>query len=182
MEKEKINKKTKILKVVVIIFLLLILTFIVFFVYKSIFRKGTSEIFIDYVVATDELIEKYYGKKYIKELEKNREKEEKEMLSKYYEPESTATNIVKNGSRIFQTDIDEFLVQVVPYEDIPITKSGENFYLDLIDIYYNQPITEKDKYYIAQRLKVFFDNLIRKNGYEDLKTKIEDILKENDLL
>ena len=163
MEKEKTNKKTKILKVVVIIFLLLILAIIVFFKYKNIFGNASNKVLIDYVVATDELMEKYYGKKYIKELEKNREKEEKEILSKYYEPESTATNIVENGSSIFQTDINEFLVQVVPDEDIPIRKSEETFYLDLIDIYNNQPITEKDKYYIAQRLKVFYDNLIRKN-------------------
>ena len=182
MEKEKTNKKTKILKVVVIIFLLLILAMIVSFKYKNIFGNAANKVLIDYVVATDELMEKYYGKKYIKELEKNREKEEKEILSKYYEPESTATNIVENGSSIFQTDINEFLVQVVPDEDIPIRKSEETFYLDLIDIYNNQPITEKDKYYIAQRLKVFYDNLIRKNGYEDLKTKIEPILKENGLL
>lgn len=182
MEKEKTNKKTKILKVVVIIFLLLILAIIVFFKYKNIFGNASNKVLIDYVVATDELMEKYYGKKYIKELEKNREKEEKEILSKYYEPESTAINIVENGSSIFQTDINEFLVQVVPDEDIPIRKSEETFYLDLIDIYNNQPITEKDKYYIAQRLKVFYDNLIRKNGYEDLKTKIEPILKENGLL
>lgn len=182
MEKEKTNKKTKILKVVVIIFLLLILAIIVFFKYKNIFGNASNKVLIDYVVATDELMEKYYGKKYVKELEENREKEEKEILSKYYEPESTATNIVENGSTIFQTDINEFLVQVVPDEDIPIRKSEETFYLDLIDIYNNQPITEKDKYYIAQRLKVFYDNLIRKNGYEDLKTKIEAILKENGLL
>ena len=182
METEKTNKKTKILKVVVIIFLLLILAIIVLFVYKNIFRNSTSEILIDYVVATDELMEKYYGKKYVKELEENREKEEKEILSKYYEPESTATNIVENGSSIFQTDINEFFVQVVPDEDIPIAKSEEQWYLDLIDIYYNKPITEEDKYYIAERLEIFYRDLSKKNGYEELKGKIEAILIENNLV
>ena len=183
METKKSKKKIKVWQIAIIIVLIIAILYVEVRIFAKLFNNNTSnEVILDYKVATDELMEKYYGKKYVKELEENREKEEKEILSKYYEPESTATNIVENGSSIFQTDINEFLVQVVPDEDIPIRKSEETFYLDLMDIYNNQPITEKDKYYIAQRLKVFYDNLIRKNGYEDLKTKIEPILKENGLL
>ena len=183
METKKSKKKIKVWQIAIIIVLIIAILYVEVRIFAKLFNNNTSnEVILDYKVATDELMEKYYGKKYVKELEENREKEEKEILSKYYEPESTATNIVENGSSIFQTDINEFFVQVVPDEDIPIAKSEEQWYLDLIDIYYNKPITEEDKYYIAERLEIFYRDLSKKNGYEELKGKIEAILIENNLV
>lgn len=179
------KKKIKPLRVLgIIIFSILIILCLFFLgIYTNVIGNMESVRNIEYDVVTDELMEKYYGKKYVKNLEKNIEEEKEEIKNEVFKPKSSGIEPVENALAMYGEDFDEEVVQVVSNENIPIAKSEEQWYLDLINIYYNQPITEEEKYRIAEKLDVFYrGELSEKNGYEDLKTKIEPILKENGLL
>lgn len=182
METKKSKKKIIVLQIVIIIVLIIAILYVGLQIYANMFWDMSHILIYDYEVATDELMDKYYGKRYVKKLEKNIEKEEEEIMNESFKPKSSGIKPVENALAMYSAGTGEELVQVVADEDIPIAKSEEQWYLDLIDIYYNKPITEEDKYYIAERLEIFYRDLSKKNGYEELKGKIEAILIENNLV
>ena len=66
---------------------------------------------------------------------------------------------------------------------MPISEAREKWQFNLIEIYYNQEISQEEKEAIINRLKEFYDK------YKDythidkfLKKSIEEILIENDII
>ena len=181
-------KLKNVLKIIIVILIVFIVICLIEFL-RSRFYKPKGDFGAKTAITKEmqielNLLEKFYGKFYVEEAQKDIRNETEEIRK------SATKNVkdIENPEAYAKTTtytifgIPKVTAQVIPDNELPISKSREEWQFNLIDIYYNQEISQEEKEAIINRLKEFYAKY-KDYTYIDkfLKKSIEEILVENNI-
>ena len=182
-------KLKNVLKIIIVILIVFIVICLIEFL-RSRFYKPKGDFGAKTAITKEmqielNLLEKFYGKFYVEEAQKDIRNETEEIRK------SATKNVkdIENPEAYAKTTTytifgnPKVTAQVIPDNELPISEAREKWQFNLIEIYYNQEISQEEKEAIINRLKEFYDK------YKDythidkfLKKSIEEILIENDII